>query len=100
VTLIASDFVNWSALWKIILAALIGGAGVVLAFGILLIGLKWTNSARGAGTKLGGYSLAAVCGVFCVAAVVVGIYAMAHKPKAKPVKPPAKSALVDQPRRM
>jgi NADH:ubiquinone oxidoreductase subunit 6 (subunit J) len=89
--------VIWSALWKIVVAALIGGAGVVIAFGIMLIGVK---SARRPGARLGGYSLAAVCGVFCVAAVAIGIYAMAHKPKSKPAKPATKSALVAQPGRM
>ena len=29
-------YIDWSALWKIILAALIGGAGVVIVFGFLL----------------------------------------------------------------
>jgi hypothetical protein len=90
---IASELIKWSALWKIVVAALVGGAGVVLAFGILLVGLKWARRARGSGARLGGYSLAAICGVFCVGAVVVGIYAMAHKPKSKPPKP-AKSALI------
>ena len=86
--LIASEFINWSALWKIVLAALIGGSGVVIAFGILLLGLKWATGAKGSGAKLGGYSLAAICAVLCTAAVVIGIYAMATKPSSK--KPTAK----------
>jgi NADH:ubiquinone oxidoreductase subunit 6 (subunit J) len=90
---IASELIKWSALWKIIVAALVGGAGVVTAFGILLVGLKWAKRPRSSGAKLGGYSLAAICGVFCVAAVVVGVYAMAHKPKPKPATP-TKSALI------
>lgn len=96
----ASALIKWSALWKIIVVALIGGAGVVIAFGILLIGLKWARRPGGGATRLGGYSLAAICGAFCLAAVVLGIHAMAHKPKSKPAKPATKSALIAQPRRM
>ena len=44
-------------------------------------------------TRIVSYALAGVCAVFVVGAVVVGIYAMAHKPKSKPTKP-TKSALV------
>jgi hypothetical protein len=95
---LASALIKWSALWKIVVVALIGGAGVVIAFGILLIGLKWARRPGGA-ARLGGYSLAAICGAFCLAAVVFGIYAMAHKPKSKPAKPATKSALIAQPAR-
>jgi NADH:ubiquinone oxidoreductase subunit 6 (subunit J) len=98
-TVLASALIKWSALWKIVVAALIGGAGVVIAFGVLLIGLRWARRPRGT-AKLGGYSLAAVCGAFCLAAVVLGIYAMAHKPKSKPAKPATKSALIAAPRRI
>lgn len=98
-TVLASALIKWSALWKIVVVALIGGAGVVIAFGILLIGLKWARRPGGASARLGGYSLAAICGAFCLAAVVLGIYAMAHKPKSKPAKPATKSALIAQPRR-
>ena len=89
---IASTLVNWSALLKIVLAALIGGSGVVLAFGILLLGLKWATGAKGPGAKIGGYSLAGICAVFCTAAVVIGIYAMAEKPSSKKPAPKPKPA--------
>ncbi len=92
-TVIASSLINWDALWKITLAALIGGAGVVIAFGFVLLGLKFTNTSKRPGQRAAGTTLAVACGVFCVAAVVIGIYAMAHKPKSKPAKP-TKSALV------
>ncbi len=45
-TLIASSLVDWSALWEICLAALIGGSGVVIVFGFLLLGLKWATGAK------------------------------------------------------
>ena len=91
-TLIATPLVNWSAIWKICLAALIGGSGVVIVFGFLLLGLKWATDAKSEGAKLGGYSLAAICAVFCTGAVVIGVIAMADKPSSK--KPAKKSAAV------
>ena len=33
---LATQYIDWSALGKIVLAALIGGAGVVIVFGFLL----------------------------------------------------------------
>ncbi len=85
-TVIASEFINWSALWKICFAALVGGAGVVVVFGFLLVGVKIANNAKSGGREWAGYALAGVCGLICVAAIVVGIYAMAKKPSSKPAK--------------
>ena len=86
----STPLIDWSALWRIVVAALIGGAGVVFLFGILLYGLKSANEAKSEGGRIGAYAVSGVCGVICVGIVVVGIYAMAHKPSSKPA-PPAKS---------
>jgi NADH:ubiquinone oxidoreductase subunit 6 (subunit J) len=94
-TLIASEFINWSALWKIVVAALIGGAGVVIVFGFLLVGVKIANNAKTGGREWAGYALAGVCGFICVAAIVVGIYAMAEKPSSKPAAKKAASVLIE-----
>lgn len=91
-SVIAATWVNWSALWKIVLAAMIGGSGVVIAFGLLLLGLKWATGATSGAAKIGGVTLAGICGLFCTAAVVIGIYAMADKPASK--KPAKKAAAV------
>jgi hypothetical protein len=85
-TIIASEYINWSALWKICAAALVGGAGVVVVFGFLLVGVKIANNAKSGGREWAGYALAGVCGLICVAAIVIGIYAMAKKPSSKPAK--------------
>lgn len=82
--ILATELVNWSALWKIVLAALLGGAGVVIVFGFLLLGVKIANDAKSGGREWAGYALAAVCGFVCVAVIVVGIYAMVNKPSKKP----------------
>jgi NADH:ubiquinone oxidoreductase subunit 6 (subunit J) len=85
-TIIASEYINWSALWKICAAALVGGAGVIVVFGFLLVGVKIANNAKSGGREWAGYALAGVCGLICVAAIVIGIYAMAKKPSSKPAK--------------
>jgi NADH:ubiquinone oxidoreductase subunit 6 (subunit J) len=85
-TIIASEYINWSALWKICAAALVGGAGVVVVFGFLLVGVKIANNAKSGGREWAGYALAGVCGLICLAAIVIGIYAMAKKPSSQPAK--------------
>jgi len=94
---LATPIVDWNAMWKIFLVALAAGAGVVVAFGFLLLGVKIANRSRadgthGGGSRVGGYLLAAVCGVLCVGVVVIGVYAMTKKPSSKPAKP--KAALI------
>ena len=81
-TVLATAIINTSALWKIIVASFIGGAGVVILFGLLLIGVSRAEAARSAGnagSRVVYLAGSALCGVICVALVVVGIYAMAKK---------------------
>jgi hypothetical protein len=94
---LASPIIDWSAMWKICLVALAAGAGVVVVFGFLLLGLKianrtGTDGTHGGGSRFTGFALSAVCGVIVIGVIVVGIYAMTQKPSSKPAKP--KSALV------
>lgn len=110
---LATPLVDWTAMWKICLVALAAGAGVVVFFGFLLLGLKFaqgparsaTHSAPapgtqtsandqppGAGARLGGFALALVCGLVCIGVVAIGVYAMTQKKSSKPAKP--KSAIV------
>lgn len=91
---LATPLINGNALWKIVLAALIGGAGVVIVFGFLLLFVKYARATKNPGVRVADFAISGVCGAFCIAAIVFGIYAMAKKPKSKPVKPAAKSALV------
>jgi NADH:ubiquinone oxidoreductase subunit 6 (subunit J) len=86
VTILATSLIDWNALWKIVAAALIGGAGVTIVFGVLLLGLRYARGARNEGAKLLGWSLAGVCGVLCVGAAAIGIIAMADKPASKAKK--------------
>jgi hypothetical protein len=90
---LATALINWSALGKIVVAAVIGGIGVVLAFGLLLLALSRAQSATSSGQRLGYFALSTLCGLICLTVVGVGIYAMVEKPVSK--KPaPAKSGYV------
>ncbi len=94
---LASPIVDWNAMWKICLVALAAGAGVVVMFGFLLLGLKFANRPATEGTqstrsRLSGFALSFACGAICIGVIAVGIYAMTKKPSSKPAKP--KSALV------
>ena len=90
--ILATPYINWSALWKICVAAIIGGAGVVIVFGFLLLGVKIANNAKSGGREWAGYALAGVCGLFCFAVIGAGIYAILNKPVSK--KPAKKTAAV------
>ena len=35
--------IDWSAILKIVIAALIGGCGIVIVYGFLLLGLKYAG---------------------------------------------------------
>jgi hypothetical protein len=96
----STAIVDWNAMWKIFLVVLLAGTGTVVVFGFLLLGLKFahllgprdTEVGGSEGARVGGYLLAAVCGVIVIGVVVVGVYAMSQKPSSKPAKP--KAALV------
>jgi hypothetical protein len=75
----ASPIVDTSALWKIILASFAGGAGVAVAFGILLMGVSRGQSTQSGTVRVLNYGVAVLAGAFCIAAVVLGIHAMTTK---------------------
>jgi hypothetical protein len=95
--ILASELINWSALWRIALASLIGGAGVVIVFGFLLLGVKIANNAKGGGREWAGYALSGVCGLFCVAVVAAGLYAILNKPASKKPAPKKTAAALIAP---
>jgi hypothetical protein len=91
---IATALINWHELWKIILAALVGGSGVVIVFGLLLLGISRGKTATTAPTRLGLYTLSGLCGVLIVAVAALGIYAMTQKPSSTKPKPKATAAML------
>lgn len=75
----ASPIVDTSALWKIILASFAGGAGVAVAFGILVLGVLRGQSTQSGTVRVLNYGIAVLAGAFCILAVVLGIHAMTTK---------------------
>jgi hypothetical protein len=76
--------VDWSAILKIVIVALIGGGGVVVVYGGLLFGLKYagvgdSTSTHSERSKAIGYALTAICAILVIGVVVLGIYAMTQK---------------------
>ena len=77
---IAAPIVDLSALWRIIVASLVGGAGVAIVFGFVVLGVERAQSSGSdAGARALNYTLAAVAGAFCLLAVAIGVYAMTQK---------------------
>jgi F0F1-type ATP synthase membrane subunit c/vacuolar-type H+-ATPase subunit K len=76
-----ATLVDVDALWKILLAGIAGGAGVVVAFGLVLLGRSRYLDADGeTAVARGGYLLLAAFGAaVCVAALVLGFIAMTKK---------------------
>ena len=77
--------IDWSAIGKIVIVALIGGSGVVVVFGFLLLGVKYAGLGDDTGqthtetSKVVGYALAGVCAILVLGVIVLGIYAMTQK---------------------
>lgn len=69
-----------SALWKIIVASLVAGAGVAIMFGFVVLGLERAQRPdSSAAARMLNYAITGLAGTFCILAVVVGVYAMTQK---------------------
>ncbi len=78
--MLASSLIDGKALWEILVAGLAGGAGVVIAFGFVLIGIsRFGDSRQGDATRATYLLLAAIGALFCLAALVLGFVAMTKK---------------------
>ena len=78
---LGSSIVDFDALWKIILVGFAGGAGVVVAFGVVLLARsRYAEAREGDVAARGGYLLVALLGAaFCAVALVAGFVAMTKK---------------------
>jgi NADH:ubiquinone oxidoreductase subunit 6 (subunit J) len=92
----ATALINWSELWRIVLTALVGGTGVVIVFGLLLLGISRAKTADTLTTRYGLYTLSGLCGILVIAVAAVGVYAMTQKPSS--VTPKPKTAAATLPR--
>lgn len=76
-------YVDTGALLQVLVASLLGGAGLVAVFAVGLVGTSFAGPSSGqttTGRRLAGLSLAAISFLIVAAGVVTGIYAMLHKP--------------------
>jgi hypothetical protein len=81
---LGDPIINWSAILKIVIAALIGGCGIVIVYGFLLLGVKFATTSGSDGTqsessRVIGYALAGICGLAVLGVIALGIYAMTQK---------------------
>jgi hypothetical protein len=79
--MLASALIDLDALWKIVVAGFVGGAGVVVAFGFVLLGRSRYEQARqgDALTRATAILMASAGGAVCAAALIVGLLAMTKK---------------------
>jgi hypothetical protein len=77
----ASSLIDFGALWKIVVAGFAGGAGLVLAYGFVLLGRSRYEQAHDGDVvaRGGAVLLAALGGVLCAAALILGFVALTKK---------------------
>jgi NADH:ubiquinone oxidoreductase subunit 6 (subunit J) len=90
---LATPLVEWDNVLKILLAGLIGAVGVVVLYGFLLLAVSRARTSKSEGVRIVEYAIAGVCGFLCIAAVVIGIYAMVNKPKSSSSKSKGKAKI-------
>jgi hypothetical protein len=84
---IATSLVNWTQLWRIVVAALVGGTGVVMVFGLLLLSRSRARTALRRSRRYGLYAVGGLCGVLILAVAAAGLYAMTSKPSSSSPAP-------------
>jgi len=79
--MLASALIDTNALWKIVAVGFAAGAGVVVAFGFVVLGTsRFAEARHSSAVARGGYALLVFLGAaFCIAAVVLGFWAMTKK---------------------
>jgi hypothetical protein len=75
-------YVDGGALLQVLVASILGGAGLVAVFAVGLLGTSFAGAPgeTTTGRRVAGLSLAAISFLVVAAGVVTGIYAMLHKP--------------------
>ena len=91
--LLAAPLIKWDDVLKILLAGLIGAVGVVVIYGFLLLAVSRARDSKHESTRVIDYAIAGACGILCVGAVAIGIYAIVHKPKSSQSKASGKAKI-------
>lgn len=81
-----TPLIDGTALWHIVLVSVAAGAGLAIAFGLILLGTEWGQEARSSLGRAGGWLLGLLAAAFCIGAIVVGIHVMVNPAKSKPAK--------------
>jgi hypothetical protein len=80
--MIFAELVAWGDLGKVVAVGLLGGVGLVVTWGVLLLGLERTLQIR-SGTRSGalvGYGAMALLGALCTLALLgLGLWAITQK---------------------
>ncbi len=71
-----SGWVNWDAMWRVLVLGLAFGVGVVGLFSLAIVGIDSESTGVG---RLRGRALAVICLAACVAAIACGIWVMLDK---------------------
>ncbi|GAA4564594.1 hypothetical protein [Planotetraspora kaengkrachanensis] len=75
-----NQYVDVDALWKVLVAGLAGGVGLVALFAVGLVGLSMRTSEHAASrTGAAGLAVALVCFTLVVAGAALGLYVMLKK---------------------
>jgi hypothetical protein len=71
-----SSWVDWDAMWRVLVLGVAFGVGVVGLFSLAIVGLDAEETGVG---RLRGRALAVICLAVCVAAIATGIWVMLDK---------------------
>jgi hypothetical protein len=82
----STPLIDGNALWHIIVVSAAAGCGLAIAFGLILLGTEYGETAKNSIGKMSGWVLGGLAAAFCVAAIVAGVYIMVHPAKSKPYK--------------
>lgn len=72
------SWVDWDAMWRVLVLGLSFGVGAVALFSLAIVGLDSADGTAGGG-RLRGRLLAGVCLLACAAAIVTGLWVMLDK---------------------
>jgi hypothetical protein len=90
---LAAPLVKWDDVLKIFLVGIFGAVGVVVVYGFLMLAVSRARSSDSGGVRSVDYAIAGLCGLLCVGAVALGIYATVNKPKSSQASAKGKSKI-------
>ncbi|ETK35687.1 hypothetical protein [Microbispora sp. ATCC PTA-5024] len=74
-----SQYIDVDALWKVLVAGLVAGAGLVAVYALGLVGLAAARTQDGTAARPAGVVVAVVCFALVLAGALLGLYVMLAK---------------------